>query len=102
MAMLLVVVGFLFVFLIFFLKQNLPFAQGARQRLWCEKKQQMVEVDFMAVNPNQYDVASCTAFSVDNIVSCDKHCVDAVEEGSLVGTEEKLEMGRDLDSVSRV
>ena len=101
MVTLLVVVGVLFVFLTFFLK-GFPFLQGVRKRLWCEKKQQMVDVDFMAVNPNQYDVASCTAFSVNSIVSCDKHCVDAVQEGSVLGAEGNLGMEGSSDAGSRV
>jgi hypothetical protein len=54
--------------------------RGIRKRFWCDGKQRVVDVDFMAVNRNEYDVMSCTAFAEDQTVSCDKHCVKVVEE----------------------
>lgn len=54
--------------------------RGIHKRFWCDGKQRLVDVDFMAVNPNVYDVASCTAFSVEDCISCDKHCVKIVQE----------------------
>lgn len=88
------VVGLLFLGLTFFPKGHRLFLQGMRKRFWCEKKQKLVDVDFMAVNPNKYDVAACTAFSVDDTISCDKHCVNAVEETSDWGVKEDLERER--------
>lgn len=53
---------------------------GIRKRFWCDGKQRVVDVDFMAVNRNEYDVMACTAFPEDQSVSCDKHCVKIVQE----------------------
>lgn len=78
--------GFLYVFLTFFSKGGGLFIPGVRKCFWCEKKQEVVDVDFMAVNPKQYDVASCTAFSVEEPVSCDKHCVNALKGEVGLGT----------------
>lgn len=50
------------------------------KRFWCDSKQRVVDVDFMPVNRNEYDVTACTAFAEDQTISCDKHCVKAVEE----------------------
>lgn len=52
---------------------------GIRKRFFCDGKQRVVDVDFMEVNRHTYDVASCTAFSEDQSVSCDKHCLKIVE-----------------------
>ena len=76
------VVGLLFISLTFISKGHRLFLQGMRKRFWCEKKQKAVDVDFMAVNPNKDDVAACTAFSADDTISCDKHCMNPVEERS--------------------
>ncbi len=53
---------------------------GVRKRFFCDGKQQVVDVDFVEVNRNKYDVASCTAFVEDQNISCDKHCVKILEE----------------------
>lgn len=55
---------------------------GVRKVLWCDGVQRVVNVDFMQVNPNTFDVASCTAFSVDQCVSCDKRCVKALRRSA--------------------
>lgn len=51
---------------------------GVHKTLWCEGVQRVVDVDFMEVNPRTYAVASCTAFSVDDRISCDKRCVKMI------------------------
>jgi hypothetical protein len=51
---------------------------GVRKVFWCDGKQRMVDVEFMQVNRNKYDVASCTAFSVDDCISCDRHCTSVL------------------------
>ena len=71
--------GFLYVFLGFFSKGRGLFLPGVSKRFWCEKKQEVVDVDFMTVNAKQYDVGSCTAFGVEENVSCDKHCVNVLK-----------------------
>lgn len=48
---------------------------GVRKTLWCDGVQQVVDVDFMEVNPGMWEIASCTAFSVDDCISCDKRCI---------------------------
>lgn len=55
---------------------------GIRKRFYCEGKQRVVDVDFVEVNRNKYDVASCTAFAEDQNVSCDRHCVKFLQEES--------------------
>ncbi len=59
---------------------RIPILAGIRKRFFCDGKQRVVDVDFVEVNRNKYDVASCTAFAEDQTVSCDKHCVKVVEE----------------------
>jgi hypothetical protein len=56
---------------------------GVRKRFFCDGKQRVVDVDFVEVNRNMYDVASCTAFREDQNISCDKHCVHSVREQTL-------------------
>jgi hypothetical protein len=57
-----------------------PELRGVNKSIWCEGMQRVVDVDFMQVNPNMYDIASCSAFSVDDCVSCDKRCLKAIRE----------------------
>lgn len=62
---------------------RLPMLTGIRKRFFCDGKQRVVDVDFVEVNRDKYDVASCTAFAEDQTVSCDKHCVKILEEDML-------------------
>lgn len=56
--------------------------RGIHKVLWCDGVQRVVDVDFMQVNPNTYDVASCTAFSVDQCFSCDKRCMKVLRRSA--------------------
>jgi hypothetical protein len=56
--------------------------RGVHKHLWCDGMQRMVDVDFMEVNPDRYDVASCTVFSVDDCIACDKRCVKVMRKAA--------------------
>lgn len=69
-----------FVYAILYASSQGQILHGIRKRFFCDGKQRVVDVDFVEVNRNKYDVASCTAFAEDQTVSCDRHCVKVVEE----------------------
>ena len=69
-----------FVYAVLYASSRGQILHGIRKRFFCDGKQRVVDVNFVEVNRNQYDVASCTAFAEDQTVSCDKHCVKVVEE----------------------
>lgn len=69
-----------FVYALMYASSRGQILHGIRKRFFCDGKHEVVEVDFVEVNRNQYDVASCTAFTEDQGVPCDHHCVKVVEE----------------------
>ncbi len=73
-----------------------PELRGVNKAIWCEEMQQVVDVDLMQVNPNMYDIASCSAFAVDDCVSCDERCLKTVGEMSVsaVGAEGGPQLAR--------
>ena len=72
-----------FVYSVLYASSQGQILHGIRKRFFCDGKQRVVDVDFVEVNHNMYDVASCTAFSEDASISCDKHCVKVVQEETL-------------------
>ena len=69
-----------FVYAVLYASSRGQILHGVRKRFFCDGKQRVVDVDFVEVNPNAYDVSSCTAFAEDQTVSCDRHCVKVLEE----------------------